>query len=193
MNRTIVYILLMICVTKSSFAVETGVSFVTTAMVDGFFIGVTDQYGHTNTTPEDPLCFTIGTTNRIWVTNSFITVAFPTQPEYAYKVELFDPTGSRMPKTEKGNTIGIRFDEFDTRPSLKGIRIQRTTTVKDETVPELIHLFRPSDFFTVTNPGTYNLQIRFQILAFPRTGPNRGDYTNDLIHFPPLNYSLVKP
>ena len=54
--------------------------------------------------------------------------------------------------------------------------------------------FRPSDLFEMSKPGNYTLKIHLQIIAFlPRTGPNRGEYTNNLMsRFPPLDYPLVK-
>jgi hypothetical protein len=172
-------------------------AFVETKVVDGFFIGVTDEDGFTNTTPDRRLCFTI------WaVTNATTHVVFPTQPEYAYQVDLFDNNGVAISKTELGKKAGTKFLDFgpnsfvlrSTGPDSQkhGIKAQMTIATEKTLPYEMFNMFRPSDFFDIKKSGNYTLQIRFQIIAFPRTGPNRGDHTSDLIRFPVLNYSFIK-
>ena len=176
------------------------IDFVETKVVDGFFIGVTDEFGHTNTSPDLKLCFSIWTTNKTWAPNNLHAV-FPTQPEYAYQVELFDTNGIAVPKTDVGKKVGTRFLDFDinsfvlrsTGPDkTNGVDSQRILVSEKVWPYEMLTIFRPSDLFKIEKPGDYILQIRFQILTFRRTGPNRGDNTNDLIRFPPFNYPLVK-
>jgi hypothetical protein len=92
-------------------------SYVETKIIYGFSVGVTDEYGQTNTPPDRHLCFTIWTTNKVWFTNNIDTAVFPTQPEYAYQVDLFDTNGVAMPKTELGEKVGSNFLDFDSTPS----------------------------------------------------------------------------
>lgn len=161
-----------------------------TKIVDGFSIGVTDYYGLTNTPTDRKLCFTVWTTNRFWATNRLISVIFPTQPEYAYQVEMFDTNGIAVPRTELGKQVGSKFLDYNPTSS-KHINIERMLVDRKDHGSTLFVLFCPTDFFKITKPGSYTLRIRFQILAFPDTGPNRGDYTNVLVRFPPLNYPLT--
>jgi hypothetical protein len=175
-------------------------------------MGVTDEFGHTNTSPDNKLCFSIWTTNKIQaasgirVTNS-LNVIFPTQPEYAYQVELFDTNGIAIPKTEAGKKVGTKFLDFNTNSFVLrssgpegysgpggrfGVKAQMTI-VREKAWPyEMLLIFRPSDLFKIEKPGKYVLRIRFQVIAFPRTGIKRGDYTKNLIRFPPLDYPLTK-
>jgi hypothetical protein len=168
---------------------------VETKIVDGFFIGVSDLYGYTNTSPDRQLAFSIWTTNKIWATNH-TRVIFPTKPEYAWQVELFDTNGVAVPKTTEGKKVGTKFLGFNKQSAV--IRSTGGSEPNAQTLGAMeksmsrggLLLFRPADYFKIEKPGNYTLRIRFQILTFPRTGPNRGEYTNDLIRFPPLDYPL---
>jgi len=154
-------------------------------MIDSFSMGVSDQDGHTNSAPDRYLCF------AIWCTNGPVRVAYPATPEYAYQVELFDSNGLPIPKTALGKKTGSKFWGFDEN-ALKSIKIGRLMPPRrSEPVPWL-YMFRPADLFEIQEPGNYTLRIRFQIVAFPRTGPNRGDYKKELIRFPALDYPLVQ-
>lgn len=177
------------------------IDFVETKVVDGFFMGVTDEFGHTNTSPDRRLCFSIWTTNRTETTNSPLHVAFPVQPEYAYRVELFDATGIAIPTTDAGKRVGIKFLDFDTNSFvLKGTGPDSAHGVEAQTIfadrkvwpYEMLIMFSPSHLFKIEKPGKYTLRLRFQILAFPQIGPNRQLGNIDLIRFPPLDYPLVK-
>jgi hypothetical protein len=160
-----------------------------TKVIHGFCIGLagwnSDFYTN-NTSSDDSLIF------LPWTTNKPAWIVVPTEPEYAYQVELFDTNGVAMPKTDLGKKAGTKFFDFDSTAYEKGITIKHLHAQKIGEVTDSPFLFRPSDLFKVEKPGNYTLRIRFQILAFPRTGPNHGDYTNDLIRFPPLDYPLVK-
>lgn len=166
-------------------------SYVETKSVDGFSIGVTDYYGLTNTPTDRRLCFTVWTTNRIWHNNP-THVIIPTEPEYAYQVELLDTNGIAVAKTELGKTVGSKFMDFNLTPSISGIHTQMIGANRRGNASTLLIIFCPKDYFEITKPGNYTLRIRFQILAFQDTGPNRGDYTNVLTRFPPLNYPLFQ-
>src|SRR2546425_981835 len=93
------------------------IQFVETAVVDGFRIGLTDEFGHTNSSPDHRLCFSI------WTTNRSARVAFPTQPEYAYAVELFDTNGIALPRTSLGKRAGSRFLDFGLTSPKHGIKV----------------------------------------------------------------------
>ena len=84
-------------------------NFLETKSVEGFWMGVTDENGFTNTILSRRLCFTIGTTNRVWATNHLTMVSFPIEPEYSCLIDLFDAKGQAIPKTEAGEKIGIHF------------------------------------------------------------------------------------
>jgi len=191
------------------------IDFVETKVVDGFFIGVTDEFGRTNTSPDTKLCFSIWTTNKIWTINkigptNYTRAIFPTEPEIAYQIGLFDANGAAIPKTERGKKVGTKFFDFNANSFILrstgpdgysgpggqfGVKAQVTGVTKKAWEPQgqMLLIFRPSDLFKIDKPGKYTLRIRFQILAFPRTGPGPGDYTTDLIRFPPLDYPLDKP
>ena len=170
---------------------------VETKIVDGFFIGVSDRYGYTNTSPDRDLAFSIWTTNKIWATNT-TRVTFPTKPEFAWQVELFDTNGVAVPKTAAGKKAGTKFLDFGLKTAVLRATFgpepnaQRWVAMEKTMSRGGLLLFRPSDLFKIEKPGNYTLKIRFQILTFPRTGPNPGEHTNDLIRFPPLDYPLVK-
>lgn len=180
---------------------------VETKIVDGFFMSVSDYYGYTNTSPDRPLCFSVWTRNvSRWTTNKFLQpinysmVISPVKPEYAYQVELFDTNGVAVPKTAAGKRAGTKFLDFCLKtavvrltfgPEPNAMRTMVIEKVGAERSPNLF-TFRPSDLFEISKPGNYTLKIHLQIIAFPRTGPNRGEYTNKLIRFPPLDYPLVK-
>lgn len=172
---------------------------VETKIVDGFFMTVADCYGYTNTSPDRPLCFSVWTTNKVWATNN-TRVITPVKPEYAYQVELFDTNGVAVPKTVAGKEAGTKFLDFSLKtakvrvtggPEPNAMRTVVIEKVGTERSPNVL-MFRPSDLFKFEKPGHYTLKIRLQILAFPRTGPNPGEYTTDLIRFPPLVYPLVR-
>jgi len=190
------------------------IAFVETKTVNGFSIGITDEFGHTNTSPEIKLCFSIWATNEIGAANQIkvtngVFVVFPTSPENAYQVELFDTNGVAIPKTEVGKTIGTNFFDFNTNTFVLrstggysgsggwfGVKVkaqrEAVTTKARQPQGQMLIIFRPSDLFVIDKPGNYTLRIRFQIIAFTRTGLNRGEYTTDLIRFPPLDYPLTK-
>jgi hypothetical protein len=161
-------------------------AFVETKVVDSFSVGVRDQNGFTNSAPDQYLSF------AIWCTNGPARLAIPPQPEYAYKVELFDTNGIAITKTEMGNNIGSKFDDFDESALKTHTKINAEAFKKSELAAWWL-MFRPSDLFEITKPGNYTLRIQFQILAHVRTGPNRGDYVKRIIHFPALDYPLVQP
>jgi hypothetical protein len=195
MEKLICGVALFICVANlwADDTYHDPASYIETKTIHGFSIGVTDDYGLTNNTPTDRhLCFTVWSNNKIWFTNNIDDAIFPTQPEYAYQGDLFDTNGVAMPKTELGEKVGSHFMDFGFNSYGEGVKTQRIMTVRKGQLSGLLEIFRPSDFFVIKNAGHYTLRISFQIIAFPRTGPNRGDYTNYLIRFPPLNYPLVK-
>jgi hypothetical protein len=163
-----------------------GLTAVETEVVDGFFIAVTGENLTNNTSPNDLLVF------LTWSTNAPTSFVVPAEPEYAYQVELLDSNGVAVQKTELGKKIGEKFFDFSFSAAEKGVKIihMHASKVGDMTSAPL--LFRPKDLFKIEKPGNYKLLIRFQILTFPRTGPGRGEYTNDLIRFPVLVYPLVK-
>lgn len=190
------------------------ISYIETKTVDGFSIGITDYYGLTNTPTDRGLCFSIWTTNEVGAANQIIvtnavSVIFPTQPENAYQVELFDTNGVAIPKTEVGKKAGSKFFDFNTNSFVVwstggysgpggwfGVKVKSqrevVTTKAREPQGQMHIIFRPSDLFMIDKPGNYKLRISFQIIAFPRTGPNRGEYKTELIRFPPLDYPLTK-
>lgn len=160
-------------------------------VVDGFYVGLygvnSAGVGSTNnTSPDDELIYVL------WAMNGPMLCVVPAQREYAYKVELLNSNGVPMPKTAIGKRVGTEFSDFDAKFYLKGIPIKHLRANKEGHPVETPILFRPSDLFKVDKPGKYTLRIRFQILAFPKTGPGRRDFTNDLIRFPPLDYPLVQ-
>lgn len=166
-----------------------------TKVVDGFFIGLAGRaigasdYSTNSTSPDDELFYVP------WTTSDPAWVVVPAEPEYAYQVELLDTNGVAVPKTELGKRFGTKFFDFNTTPSKKGIAIRPLrANKKGKPVPTpcLFYPHHTSDLFKIDKPGHYTLRIRFQILTFPRTGPNRRDYTNDLIRFPPMAYPLFK-
>jgi hypothetical protein len=162
-----------------------GMRVTTTKEVDGFVIGVADSHSKNTTSPSDELIFLPWTTKRpVWI-------AVPAKPEYAYRVELLDTNGVAVPKTEAGKEAGSKFYEFGPRNNEIEVKHLHAERIPDMTAAPL--LFRPSDLFQIEKRGAYTLRIQFQILTFPQTGPKRGDYTNHLIRFPPLDYVLVKP
>jgi hypothetical protein len=177
-------------------------AFAETRLVDGFFIGVTDELGHTNTSSDLRLCFSIWTTDKIGTTNR-LNVVFPANPENAYQVELFDANGVAIPKTEMGKKVGTKFLDFGpdsfvlhaTGPDERhGVKAQLAGVTEKAWNPygQMFIMFRPSDLFDIKDPGNYMLQIRFQILTFPRSDLDQKGYTNRLIRFPPLVYPLVQ-
>lgn len=163
-----------------------------TKVVDGFCIGLTgrDKEGRcstNNTSPDHELFFIP------WTTDGSAWFAVPIEPEYAYQVELFDTNGAAMPRTEQGQKVGTKFFDFTSSAPKEGIGTKRLRADRKGQPVGMPLLFRPSDLFKVDEPGNYKLQVRFQILTFPRTGPNREDYTNHLIRFPSLEYPLIQP
>ncbi len=127
-----------------------------------------------------------------WTTNESARIVVPREPEYAYQAELYDSNGIAMPKKRLGKMAGSRFFKFDASPSKQGIPIRPLTARRIGEVTGSLSLFRAEDLFQIEKAGRYTLRMRFQILAFPRTGPGSGQYTNDLIRFPPLDYPLIK-
>lgn len=188
---------------------HSNIDFVETKIVDGFLIGVTDEFGQTNSNPDRRLCFSIWTTNEVTPTQR-VRVIFPNQPENAYQVELFDTNGIPVPKTETGKKVGTKFFDFNTISFLiratgpggysgpggeSGVKAQGAGVTKRAWEPrgQMLLIFRPSDLFDIEKPGRYTLRIRFQIIVFPRTGPQGTHYKTELIRFPPLDYPLMQP
>jgi hypothetical protein len=175
------------------------IQFVETKVVDGYFIGVTDELGSTNTPINRRLCFSIWTTNRMWVTNDY-SVVFPTQPESAFQLELLDTNGVIVPKTEAGKKVGTRFQDFNagsfvlkaTGPGPRnGIKSQKTLVAEKVWPYEILILFRPSDLFRIERHGSYTLRIRFQIVALAGAASPNTNNAGQLIRFPPLDYPLM--
>jgi hypothetical protein len=170
---------------------------VETKVIDGFFVGVTELaktpsgtsgYLTNNTSTGGQLCYVH------WTTGQPTWIAIPAEPECAYLVELLDTNGIVVPKTKLGKKVGTKFFDFDAVPR-KDVKVRHLHVDKRGEPAAVDYLFYPyhvSDLFQIKNPGRYTLRIWFQMLAFPRTGPNRRDYTNNLIRFPPLDYQLVK-
>ncbi len=174
--------------------------FVQTKVVDGLYIGVTDEFGHTNAPPTNHLCFCIWTTNAFW-TNDITMVAFPVDPEYACDVQLFGPNGAEVPRSENGGSVGRHFQDFDPAsgyvygtgwPPQHGVRMQRTAAMYKTPPYELLVILRPSDIFDIKTPGRYVLRIHFQIVASLPTGPGRSPRQETLVRFPPVDFPVVK-
>jgi len=164
------------------------IAYAETKPVDGYFIGVTDEFGKTNTLSHQRLCFAVLTE-----THNNAPVFFPGQPEYAYQVQLIDSNGIAVPKTDLGKKAGSKFMEFNTAALHKTeIRTQGAMALKKTEGPGLFLIFRPEDLFQIEKSGNYTLSIRFQIIVFPQIGPHRQDRTNLLIRFPALKYSITK-
>lgn len=162
--------------------------FVQSKAVDGFVLGITDDLGSTNTPISRGLCFSIWT-----VTNGLRRVAFPTQSQYAYEVELFDTNRVALPKTALGKRAGSKFLDFDATAFDQGIKLQHAFADDKATSPGILVLFRASDLFVVRQPGLYNLRIRLQILVLSKTGPSRTHAPPQLIRFAPIDYPLSLP
>lgn len=169
---------------------------VKTEVINGFFIGLTgladgaSDYSTNSTSPDDKLVFIP------WTTKDPAWIAFPADLEYACEIELLDTNRAKVPKTELGKKVGAKFLDFDVGAYKKGIKLKRERADKEGepvATPILFYPSRTRDLFRIEEPGNYTLKIRFQILAFPRTGPKRGHYTNQLIRFPTLNYPIVVP
>ncbi len=161
-------------------------AFVESKVVDSFSIGVRDEDGFTNSAPDRRLTF------AIWSTHGPAHVVLPAQAESAYRVELFDSNGVTIAKTQLGKEVGIDFTDFGESALKKDLKVNAEALKKSELASWMV-IFRPADLFEIDKPGNYMLRIQFQIIAFPRTGPNRGDYAKRLIRFPPLDYPLVQP
>ena len=143
-----------------------------TKVKDGFFIGLVERnsYSTNHTSLNDELCL------FVWTTNNPTWIAIPAELEYAYQVELLDTNGVAMPKTELGKKVGAKFFEFDTFPSKKSIAVEHMSVKKIGQSAGASFLFNrhpARDLFEVDRPANYTLQVRFQILTFPRTGPNQ--------------------
>lgn len=174
--------------------------FVDGTVTNGFFVGVTDDSGHTNSNLSSVLCFSIWTTNQIW-TNKPIRIVFPVQPEYAFQVDLVDTNGNVIQKTEAGKRVGSKFLEFNensffvpsTGQSTEGkIKSQRTIVMAKRPPFEIFRMFRPRDLFKVEKPGCYTLRIYFQIVAPLRTESTLNTSTNILIRFSPIDYPIFQ-
>lgn len=194
----VVSIILLAIITFEVFADQTNQEFqelkidaIKTEIKDGFCIGLIGKthFSTNDTSISDSLAMFAWTTNR----SAWITI--PEKLEYAYQVELLGTNGAAMPKTQLGKMIGTKFFEFDSRGSKNGIAVVHLRARKIGEMagaPLLFYPYRMEDLFRIDKPGRYTLQISFQILTFPRTGPNRSDYTNNLIRFSPLRYPLIK-
>jgi len=160
-----------------------------TEVIRGFCVGLYGAHSDdfTNNTTTDAVLEFVP-----WTTNESARIVVPREPEYAYQAELFDSNGIVMPKKRLGKMAGSRFFKFDASPSKQGIPIRPLTARRIGEVTGSLSLFRAEDLFQIEKAGKYTLRVRFQILTFPRTGPRRGQHTNDLIRFPPLDYPLIK-
>lgn len=160
-----------------------------TDLIHGYCVGLYGQHSidfTNNTTTDDMLDFVP------WTTNNYGQLVVPIDPEYAYQVTLLDANGVAVPKTALGRKTGTKFFDFDADAHKENIPTKSLRATEVGHVTGTLPLFRPDDLFKIEKPGNYTLQIRFQILTFPRTGPARRDYTNELIRFPILNYPLVQ-
>ena len=162
---------------------------VKTELVDGYCIGVTGSSdSSTNGTSLDEVLVFLP-----WTTNAPDWIAVPAELEYAYRVELVDTNGVKVPKTPAGDKIGSRFLEFGPGKDIPLNHMKTASIGKIAGAPPLFSPYRTRDLFKIGAPGSYVLRITFQIMAFPRTGPYRGNHTNDLIRFPPLSYPILVP
>jgi hypothetical protein len=162
--------------------------FIQTKVVDGVFAAITDDLGSTNTPLDRQLCFCLRT-----VTNGLQRVAFPSEPEYAYQIELFDTNGIAQPKTALGKRAGTKFLDFDARAFDRAIKIQHTFARGKDKPPALLILFRPSDLFAIERPGRYTLRISLQVLSISKPSPDRRHAPPRLIRFPAIDYPLRVP
>jgi hypothetical protein len=137
-----------------------------TKAIDGVYIGVASSGFTTNETPVDnALVFGVWRTT----TNYHNTVYIPAEPEYAFRVELFDTNGVAMPKTELGRRVGTKFMDLDTTFSNAGPRlaIVRPADEPGYTGQYLFFpqksgygggpFYSPSDLFEIKSPGRYTL------------------------------------
>jgi len=163
-----------------------GIVYVTSKVVSGFYIVLTDEYGTTNTTTDRRLCLSIVNQEE---TNAWLI--FPSM-EYAYQVELTQSNGVPVPKTAAGRRAGSRFANFNAvyAGTRGAVRQMFTTSTKERL--DLRALFRPGDLFQISAPGKYTLFVRFQIMVFPQVGMGTTGHTNKIITFPPMAYPLLK-
>jgi len=160
-----------------------------TGIMHGFCVGLygSQSLDFTNQTATKDLLVFVP-----WATTNHARLVVPAEPEYAYQADLIDTTGAPVPKTAAGSRTGTKFLQFGADATTKGIATKSLVANEIGHVTGTLYLFRPDDLFEIEKPGNYTLRIRFQILTSSRTGPGPGNYTNDLIRFPPLDYPLVK-
>jgi hypothetical protein len=185
--KRVIWVLLaaMIFHPDCGFGGELEMQFIETKVVDGFSIGITDEFGTTNSLSTRRLCFSI------WgPTNEHARATFPTHPEYAYQVELIGSNGIAVPKTAAGKKAGSKFFDFGPNAGEQGIKIQRTFVGRKDAPFEMLVIFRPDELFKIEEPGNYVLRLRFQILA-PRTGKTATNGVRQLIRFPVVEYPIV--
>jgi len=191
-SRAIIVLLLSVTVHAE------GLQLIETKAIDGFYIGVASSAFTTNDTPvDDKLIFGVWKTT----TNNYAMVYIPTEPEYAYQVELLDTNGTAMPKTRLGEQVGRRFFALDTTFSSEGAQLRRAYATDKPGFPSQYLFFpskpghggrpvySPNDLFDIKKPGRFTLRIQFQIIVRTGTGKNK---TAHIVRFPPLDYPLVK-
>ncbi len=153
-------------------------------VIQDIYLGVTDEAECTNTLANQMLYYSFWTTNRpavIW---------YPKDPEYAFRVQLFDTNGASVSKTSLGETIGRRFFDFDIFAQEKGISLLRARVDKGSPCGHF-PLFRAADFFRIERPGSYKLRIQFQILVNLK---GRLNSTNKIcIRYPYLDCTILAP
>lgn len=174
--------------------------FVEGRITNGFFIGITDEYGKTNSSADGKLNFSIWSTNQNW-TNILARVVIPEEPEYAYQAYLYDTNGIAVDKTDAGKKVGVKFQDFNAKsfyirssgpPVKEGVRSQAIIPRSKSSPYEMLALFRPADLFEIKHSGRYTLRIYFQFLAFRRAGTTSGGFTNVLIRPPPIDYPIIQ-
>ncbi len=165
---------------------STPMVFLSTPVVEGFRIHVTDARGRTNTTPEHILTWGVST-----VLTKPPPVRLPPVDGYLCQVEMTDAGGKAVPKTAFGRAIGKNFYDLDkpSRSMVKRAKLVLNASTNFVERPLAFPLFRAKDVFKIDKPGAYTLRIRFQILVF---SGQRGQMKPHAVRFPPLDVPLVE-
>lgn len=151
--------------------------------------------GHTNSNSNSFVGITEGTTTMR--TNGMTTEApywlvmadvhSLTPVERNYQVKLWDADGVEAARTERGETVKHTFID---NPVFEGWRHSRVGLINGQVSPFIVD-FHLSDFFKVSKPGKYHLQMQLRIFCRYARGKPYERY--EPLILPPIDVEFLLP
>jgi hypothetical protein len=140
-----------------------------------FLTAGTNYLDHSTFRSADWISYTIASRDK----KPELFRCFPAQQ--AFELKLFDESGRPVPKTKLGLSWGA--------PVKAPKSMREASRVHGRPAGGTYYLFRPNDLFSITNKGSYALEVKLTLWA--RTTNNTPDIEPLIFHQkPPINANL---